>query len=59
MKKNTFSTTILLIFIWLIGLMAIIKGLDVGDIIIPILGITAPYYLTKYLLVNEENEREE
>lgn len=59
MKKNNFNTTILLMFIWLIGLVAIVKGLETEPLI-SILGITAPYYLTKHLLVNEdEPEKEE
>ena len=59
MKNNNGAIIILLIFIWLVGFVSVVIGLTNADVIIPILGISAPYYLTKYLLIESDNNVEE
>ena len=59
MNKNNVPTITLLIFIWLIGFATTIISLYCRIGIVAILGISAPYYLTKFLLVKEEDIAEE
>ena len=51
--KDKIPVMILLMLVWVVGLVTILYGLKTEPII-SILGISAPYYLTKFLLVENK-----
>ena len=51
--KDKIPLMILLMLVWVVGLITILYGLKTEPII-SILGISAPYYLTKFLLVENK-----
>lgn len=57
MKKD--NMTILLISIWILGFATVIASLYYQYGLTAILGITTPYYITKYLLVDKREESQE
>lgn len=56
--EKKLQIVLFLVFIWIIGLIAVLSGLKTEPII-SILGISAPYYLTKFLLVESKKIDEE
>ena len=59
MNIEYFYTIILLIFVWLVGATITIVSLYCDTVLMAILGIIAPYYLTKYLLIENKNDSDQ
>lgn len=53
--KDRFPIIMFLVFVWVVGLITILYGLKTEPVV-SILGISAPYYLTKFLLIENKEE---